>query len=135
MTTLPTWALYAVSFGSPLLAFIGVVAGQYVPRKGAKELEQRSKREEVMRNLRWASELAVSNDPNTSRLGVAQLVALGDSDLLDAGQQLFVDAALVAVIEPPVEEITHLGGSTDVMVVQTLPPAVPSSTPVDGGND
>lgn len=88
-----------------MLTFIGVLFAQLIGRKGAKELETRSKREETMRNLRWAAELAVSNDDAKAKLGVSQLNALGDSDLLDDAQRLFIDAALAAVVEEPVEEL------------------------------
>lgn len=78
MASLPTWAVYSVAFGTPLLAFIGGLIGQLIGRRGAVELEGRSKREEVMRNLRWAAELAVSPDESKARLGVAQLRSLFD---------------------------------------------------------
>ena len=48
-----------------------------VARTAAAESEQRSRREEVLRNVRWASELAVSADPDKARLGVMQLTAHG----------------------------------------------------------
>ena len=83
MTTLPTWAVFAVSFGTPVFTFMGVLLAQFFTRKGARELEQRSRREETMRNLRWAAELAVREDDRMADLGVAQLEALLDSDLLD----------------------------------------------------
>lgn len=53
MTSLPTWAVWVLSFGAPVLAFAGVMLGQAVARRGERELEFRSKREEVMRILRW----------------------------------------------------------------------------------
>ena len=53
-----------------------------------------------MRNLRWAAELAAADDQARAILGIAQLLALGDSSLLDPEQQVFVDAALTAVAEP-----------------------------------
>ena len=62
MTTLPTWTVWFVTIGTPLLTFIGVLIAQLMTRKGAQELEVRSKREETMRNLRWAAELAVKED-------------------------------------------------------------------------
>lgn len=117
MVSLPLWAVFAVSFGSPLLAFLGVLVAQLVGRKGAKELETRSKREETMRNLRWAAELAVSDDAAKSEAGVTQLVALGDSDLLDEGQQLFVDAALEAVVGDAAEEVEAAGPDAEVVRV------------------
>lgn len=61
MTSLPTWAVWVLSFGSPALAFAGVMIGQAIARRGATELEFQSKREEVMRILRWATKLAVSD--------------------------------------------------------------------------
>ena len=52
MTTLPTWAVYAVSLGTPLAAFIGGVLGHLILRKGANELDVWRRREETMRMLR-----------------------------------------------------------------------------------
>jgi hypothetical protein len=105
MTTWPTWAIYLLGFGSPVLAFVGGALGPLVTRKGDTELENRSKREEVMRNLRWAAELAVSEFENTSRLGVAELRALAASPLLDAQEQGFIDAALRTVIKDAEAEV------------------------------
>ncbi|WP_375431820.1 hypothetical protein [uncultured Friedmanniella sp.] len=105
MTELPLWAVCLVAFGTPLSALGGVLLSQWLTRRTAKELGSRAKREELMRNLRWAAELAVSKDEDKSELGVAQLTALGESDLLDAGDQVFVDAALASVIREPQEEI------------------------------
>ena len=90
MTTVPTWTAVVVSVGTPIVTFVGVLIAQVVGRKGDRELETRSKREETMRNLRWAAELAVSTDEAEAKLGVAQLNALGDSTMLDDAQQLFV---------------------------------------------
>jgi hypothetical protein len=87
MTQLPLWAVYVIAFGTPLSAFLGVLISQWLLRRTAKETDTRSKREELMRNLRWAAELAASEEERKSELGVAQLTALGESDLLDAGDQ------------------------------------------------
>lgn len=114
MVSLPLWAVFAVSFGSPLLAFVGVLVSQWIGRKGAAELETRSRREETMRNLRWAAELAVSEDAARADLGVSQLIALGDSELLDDDQQLFVDAALDAVVDSAADEIDAAGPGVEV---------------------
>lgn len=107
-TTLPTWAVYVISFGSPLLAFLGVLVGSWLTRRTAKELESRSRREETMRTLRWAAELAASDKPNMAQLGVAELVALAESDLLDDSQKVFVDAALESVVQEVAEEIDEI---------------------------
>ncbi|MDQ6740154.1 MAG: hypothetical protein M3021_07260, partial [Actinomycetota bacterium] len=109
MTSFPTWAVWTLSFGSPALTFVGVLIGQSVTRRGATELEKRSKREEIMRILRWAAELAVSDDQAQARLGVAQLGALLKSDMLDEKEKDFVQAALTAVVRVPIQEIEQLG--------------------------
>jgi hypothetical protein len=73
VTSLPTWAVYALAFGSPALTAIIALIGQHLSRRGAKELEKRSRREEIMRILRWAAELAVSDDVSKARLGVQNI--------------------------------------------------------------
>lgn len=115
MTTLPTWAVYTVSFGTPIFTFLGVLLAQFITRKGAKELETRSRREETMRNLRWAAELAVNEDDRMADLGVAQLVALLESDLLDESEKVFVEAALDAVYEDPEAELDELGEDAEAV--------------------
>lgn len=120
-TTLPLWAVYAVSFGTPVLAFLGVLLGSWLTRRSAQDLETRSKREETMRTLRWAAELAASEKPGLADLGVAELVALSQSDLLDDSQKVFIDAALEAVIVDPAEEIEEIEAAGDeVEVVEEL---------------
>lgn len=104
MTSLPTWAIYAVSFGSPLAAFLGVLIGHLVSRRGASELDRRGKREESMRTLRWASELAVTDDDRTARLGVAALDALGASPWLQVEDQAFIDTMLAALVRSNAED-------------------------------
>lgn len=118
VTTLPTWAVYAVSIGAPVLAFLGVLVAQVIARRGDVELETRSKREETMRTMRWAAELSASTDDRTASLGVAELTALLESDLLEESDKIFVEAALDAVYEPVETEIEQLGD--DVEVVQYL---------------
>lgn len=115
MVSLPLWALFTVAFGSPILAFLGVLLAQVLTRKSATELEARSKREETMRILRWAAELAVSPDDRMADLGVAQLVALLTSDLLDDSEKVFVEVALDAVYEDPEAELTQLGEDAEVI--------------------
>jgi hypothetical protein len=130
VSSLPTWVVYSIGFGTPLLAFAGGLVGQLVTRRGAGELETRSKREELMRMLRWASELAVSDAEPKARLGVAQLQALLDSSLLTVDEISFVRAALAASIRNPVELMEQLGGEAWATLVPdpALPagPAVPS---------
>jgi len=121
VTELPLWAVYTVAFGTPLSALLGVLVSQWLSRRTAKETGTRSTREELMRNLRWAAELAASEDERKSELGVAQLVALGESDLLDVGDQGFIDAALATVIREPAEEIEEIeAAGEDAEVVEDL---------------
>lgn len=127
MTTLPTWAVFAVAFGTPTLTFVGVLLAQLITRKGARELEIRSRREETMRSLRWAAELSVSRDDRLADLGVAPLVALLESDLLEEPEKVFVEAALDAVYEEPEAMLEDLG--QDAEAVQRIEEDV-TSTPI-----
>lgn len=119
MTSLPLWAIFTIGFGSPVLAFVGVLLAQLVARRGATELESRSKREETMRNLRWAAQLAVSADDRMAALGVAQLAALLASDLLDDAEKIFIEAALGAVYQDPQAQIDALGQDAEVIQLPT----------------
>lgn len=112
---LPAWAVFAVGVLTAVAAFVGSLIGALLARRGARELESRSRREETMRNLRWGAELAVSSDDRTARLGIAQLRALAESDLLDEGQQLFVDAALDAVVRDPADRVAEAGEGAQVV--------------------
>jgi hypothetical protein len=94
--TLPLWALYLIGFGTPLSAFLGVLVSHWITHRANTQLEDRSKREETLRMLRWAAELAVSEDPRKALLGIKELQSLGASDLLDDSQQVFVDGAIEA---------------------------------------
>jgi hypothetical protein len=133
MTSLPTWAVWVLSFGAPVLAFVGVVFGEAITRRGNRELEFRSKREEVMRILRWAAELAVSDDQAHSRLGVAELGALLQSELLDEEEKDFVQAALTAVVRVPVEQIEQFGEDVKVVTESDLPTEPMAAVPSEVG--
>ena len=74
----------------------------------AEAADQRAKREEVMRIMRWAAELAISEDEGRAELGVSQLTALYDSPLLDEELLPQVDAALRAVVTASAEEIEEI---------------------------
>jgi len=74
-----------------------------------------------MRILRWAAELAVSDDEAHARLGVTQLGTLLTSDLLDEEEKDFVQAALTAVVSPAVQQIEQLGEDVHVVAESDLP--------------
>ena len=99
----------------------------------AEAADQRAKREEVMRIMRWAAELAISEDEGRAELGVAQLTALYDSPLLDEELLPQVDAALSAVVRASAEKIEEIevGGQT-AQVVEVGSAEDPSGT---GGGD
>lgn len=88
-----------MSFGAPAAAFLGALIGHVISRKGATELDMWRRREETMRMLRWAAELAVSDTPLTAQLGVAALRALNNSELLQREDRLFVDLIADAVLD------------------------------------
>ncbi len=117
--TLPTWAVYLVSIGTPVSAFAGVVLGQVLLRRGATELDVWRRREETMRMLRWASEQAASYDAAKARMGVAALDALSTSELLQESDQDLVDAVIDSLIEAPVEEIEGVGGEAEVIEIDS----------------
>lgn len=74
------WVLAAAT---PLLAFAGSLVGHWWTRRASKELDRWRRREESMRLLRWAVELAVSEEDSKSLAGVVVLDSLLDSPLLD----------------------------------------------------
>ena len=115
MTTLPTWAVWVLSFGSPALTAAVALVGQRISRRGTQELESRSKREEVMRSLRWAAELAVSDDVRKARLGNRELRALQNSRLLSPAEVGFIYAALDAALDVPVHAIEQAEGDVEIV--------------------
>jgi hypothetical protein len=90
---------------------------QYFSHRATRELEIRSKREEVLRNLRWAAELAVSEDVAKARLGIQELQALRNSKMLSPSEEGFIDAALLAAVEVPRQLIVESAGDIEVVVV------------------
>lgn len=115
MTTLPTWAVWVLSFGSPTLTAAVALVGQRISRRGTQELESRSKREEVMRSLRWAAELAVCDDVRKARLGNRELRALQSSRLLSPAEVGFIHAALDAALDVPVHAIEQAEGDVEIV--------------------
>lgn len=123
MTTLPSWAVYLVSLGTPLAAFMGVIIGHLVVRRGASELDVWRRREETMRLLRWASEQAASRDKARARMGVAALAALSSSEMLQEPDQDLVDAVIDALIEESIEQIEQRQGADIITVDDDLDPS------------
>jgi hypothetical protein len=68
-----------------------------------------------MRSLRWAAELAVSDDVRKARLGNRELRALQNSRLLSPAEVDFIYAALDAALDVPVHEIEQAQGDVEVV--------------------
>jgi hypothetical protein len=119
VTELPIWGIWLAALLVPAAGVVGGIVGSLLTRKGAKEADNRGRREELMRQLRWASELTVSEDPRKAQLGVDQLIALASSALLSEDDKIFIDATLASAIHGPQAEIEaaeHDG--QDIRVVQ-----------------
>jgi hypothetical protein len=79
------------------LAFIGALAGHLLSRRSARELDRWRHREETMRLMRWAVELAGASEKPRSRAGLSALTALLDSPLLDEEDGGFLTAVAFGV--------------------------------------
>jgi hypothetical protein len=126
VTSLPTWAVLTLAFASPVIA----VMIAFLSHRAARDLEARSKREEVLRNLRWAAELAVCDDVDKARLGTYELQALRESKMLSSTEEGLIDAALRATIAVPRQAIAQSADVAAVEVVVTTGPAVTGEIPV-----
>jgi hypothetical protein len=82
---------------SPLLAFLGVLLGHRVTRTSARELDRWRKREETMRLLRWATDLAVDTEPARATVGIAVLEELLVAPILDQDDRTLVTTVGTAV--------------------------------------
>jgi hypothetical protein len=91
------WQTAVLAVLAVLLPFGGVLLGHVLTRRGAVELDQWRRREEAMRMLRWAAELAVSDDERTADLGIATLEALRFIELLQPADDDLVDAVTEVV--------------------------------------
>jgi hypothetical protein len=79
------------------LAFIGALAGHLLSRRSARELDRWRHREETMRLMRWAVELAVASEKPQARAGLTTLTALLDSPMLDPDDVDFMFAIAAEV--------------------------------------
>ena len=61
---LPTWTLWLVAVGVPVASFASGLLGQWLGRKGAREQNTLGRRQETLTNVRWAAEMALSDDAN-----------------------------------------------------------------------
>lgn len=87
---------FATAVASGLLAFLGAIVGHLLGRRTAREQERWHRREETMRMIRWAAELATARERDQVELGVTALVALIDSPLVDSEDVTFLRIMLRA---------------------------------------
>ncbi|HCB07554.1 MAG TPA: hypothetical protein PLZ93_17610 [Nocardioides sp.] len=110
-TSVPLWVAVTIAVGSPLLAFLGLLLGQLVTRRTARELDTRWQREETMRLLRWAADHAARTDAQLARLGVAALEALSESPLVQAADQSLLKSVLRIVVDEKYHGSARNGGA------------------------
>jgi hypothetical protein len=75
-----------------------------------------------MQQLRWASELLVSGDPQKAQLGVAQLSALRTSSTLDRDLSVFLKASLESFLTARLESYSvdlRWSADIDALLVET----------------
>lgn len=94
---------------TPLLAFAGAGVGHWIRWRSVTDLDRWRKREESMRMVRWAVEIAGDADQSHAHAGIVVLRALMSSDLLDSRDVALVDA-VTAVVRP---ESGQHGGYTE----------------------
>jgi GNAT superfamily N-acetyltransferase len=89
---------------TPLMALLGVLVGQRVARASAVELDRWRTREETMRLLRWATELAVEADARRRGVGLEFLGALARAPLLDVEDEALVSAVYDSVARRTIDD-------------------------------
>jgi hypothetical protein len=113
VTELPTWAIWLAVFLVPVLPVVGGLFGNRLGRKTAQ-------REELMRQMRWAADHAISKDPRQAQLGTDQLIAILASDLLTEDTEILIDTALQSLIAGPKAEIEEAEKAGEEITVVPL---------------
>lgn len=113
VTELPLWAVYVVSFGTPLSALAGVLITAWWSGR-------RQRAQMFQRHLEWASHLALSSDERTRSFGVSQLDALRKSPWYSPQDEALLTAALEQVLQPVAGDID--AGSPRTLLVQVGEP-------------
>jgi hypothetical protein len=94
---------------TPLLAFAGALLGHWLNRRSAAELDRWRRGEETMRMLRWATEIALDDDPRRCEAGAAILAALLRSPLVEP-----VDVEMVSSVATSASDRLSRAGPGDV---------------------
>jgi hypothetical protein len=140
MSSLPLWVVGVIAAGSPVVTATLTIRGQNLSWGSAREQENEATRDQVMTTLRWAAELAVSDDVRKARLGIQELKALQNSSMIGTVEREFIIAALDAALEVPVLAIEQAGGDVEVVVTadpaadgEVLIPSEEDGEPQEGG--
>lgn len=70
------WFALLGSLTGAVLGYVGAILTAVVNRSGLCEIDHWRRREETMRLIRWASELAVRGDTREAKVGLGALDAL-----------------------------------------------------------
>jgi len=127
----PVWFTIAVGIAAPLLVLLGVLVGEFLTRKGARELDFRAKREEALRNVRWAAEMAFDKTGAAAVMGVAVLgTAKGDPVLQTHSDKALIKAILDSIVEPAAAAYYGRVGSAAPphVTVAAQPPSSPDDS-------
>jgi hypothetical protein len=92
---LPAWIVVVAAL-TPVFAAAGALVGIRLTRKGTVEQDKRWHREESMRMLRWATELALSEQTRRAATGWQLIEALQDAQMLQEEDVVFLDAVTAA---------------------------------------
>jgi hypothetical protein len=133
VSSLPLWTVGVIAVGSPVLTALLTVRGQALSRHKAVEQQDESRRQEVMIMLRWAAELAASDDVRKARLGIQELKTLQESSLLGSAEVEFIIAALDVVLEVPVLAIEQAGDDVEVVAMAGPDVSAEEEAPEAGG--
>lgn len=110
-----TAASIITPIAAAVLAFVGAFIGQWWTHRSALELEHWRRREETMRMLRWATELAADEHPLRAKAGLLTLTSLTESELLQAEDEAMVNGIADMFLETPLRAYTDQEATTPVV--------------------
>ena len=90
---------------SAVLTLVGAVVGSVITWRVGRLQDQRAKREEAGRTIRWAAEQAVSRDERVRKLGIDALAAYADSAFMTEEDRQVLEAVTDSVLAPALDEI------------------------------
>jgi hypothetical protein len=100
-------AAVVAAAGAPVLAFAGSWLGARGSRRASLELDRWRRREETMRLLRWAAELALERDERRAGVGIAAMDALQGSELLQDEDLDLVETIAQSLVDETEAQFDH----------------------------